>query len=150
MVKKTLTSKLETGLQDAISIEQISTGSYQVTDMNGNKHLFKPRLKPGEYIAIAMNYEQIWKQSNDPDRFLQIIANKHQVEKNKIMLLPGWKNKMFVKAELMPYKQRILSVKIKRLQDLTEQMCVREGVERKRLQNGKTGFGIHDKQKKNG
>lgn len=41
---------------------------------------------------------------------------------------PGWRNKMFVKAELMPYRIRITGIKAERLQDISDEDCLREGV----------------------
>ena len=40
----------------------------------------------------------------------------------------GATNKMFVKNELMPHQIRITAVKQCRLQDLTDEECLREGV----------------------
>lgn len=40
----------------------------------------------------------------------------------------GWKNKMFVKAELMPHHIKIKSVRVERLQDISNEDCLREGV----------------------
>lgn len=40
----------------------------------------------------------------------------------------GWKNKMFVKAELMPHHIKIKSIRVERLQDISNEDCLREGV----------------------
>lgn len=40
----------------------------------------------------------------------------------------GWTNKMFVKAELMPHHIRITDVRVERLQDISDEDCMREGV----------------------
>lgn len=40
----------------------------------------------------------------------------------------GWNNKMFVKADLMPYKIHITSVHAERLQDITEEDAMCEGI----------------------
>ena len=40
----------------------------------------------------------------------------------------GWSNKMFVKAELMPHNIQISNIQIQRLQDISEEDCLREGI----------------------
>ena len=44
--------------------------------------------------------------------------------------MPGWKNKMFVKGYLMPHRIRITDIRVERLQDISEEDCLREGVEK--------------------
>ena len=66
--------------------------------------------KVGEIVAIAQSYKDCgaeayyWKQT------------------------PGWTNKMFVKANLMPHHIKIERVRIERLQDISEEDCLKEGV----------------------
>lgn len=40
----------------------------------------------------------------------------------------GWKNKMFVKAELMPHHIKITDIRCERLQDISKEDCLKEGV----------------------
>lgn len=40
----------------------------------------------------------------------------------------GYTNKMFVKADLMPHKIRITDIKAERLQDISDEDCLREGI----------------------
>ena len=42
--------------------------------------------------------------------------------------MPGWGNKMFVRADLMPHRIRITNVKVEHLQDISEEDCMREGI----------------------
>lgn len=44
--------------------------------------------------------------------------------------MPGWSNKMFVRADLMPHRIRITDIKVERLQDITEEDSISEGVEK--------------------
>ena len=37
---------------------------------------------------------------------------------------------MFVRADLMPHRIRITDIKVERLQDISEEDCLREGVEK--------------------
>ena len=41
----------------------------------------------------------------------------------------GWGNKMFVRADLMPYQIRITNVRIDRMQDISDEDCLKEGIE---------------------
>lgn len=42
----------------------------------------------------------------------------------------GWGNKMFVRAELMPHRIRITDVRVERLQDISDDDCLKEGIEK--------------------
>lgn len=75
-----------------------------------------PSYKVGEVVAVAQAYKDTW---GNPD-FL--FAHK-----------PGWNNKMFVSADLMPYQIRITNVRVERLQDISEEDCYREGIYKKTL-----------------
>lgn len=78
-----------------------------------------PKYKVGEVVAVAQAYRDI----------RDIIGDVHDGKSIKFM--PGWSNKMFVRAELMPHQIRITNVRIERLQDISEEDCLREGVCRK-------------------
>jgi hypothetical protein len=41
---------------------------------------------------------------------------------------PGWTNKMFVRADLMPHRIRITNIKVERLQDISHEDCLKEGI----------------------
>lgn len=71
-----------------------------------------PPYKAGEIVAIAQSYK-------DCGEFDVYEAPKDTA---------GWKNKMFVKAELMPRKIRILDVRAEKMQAITDEDCLREGV----------------------
>lgn len=71
--------------------------------------------KIGETVAIAQAYRMI------TDEFRAHICI--QLEK-----LPGWRNKLFVRADLMPHHIRITDVRVERLQDISDEDCLREGI----------------------
>ena len=52
---------------------------------------------------------------------------------NEIFTCAGWRNKMFVKNDLMPHQIRITAVKKCRSQDLTDEECMKEGVIKHRI-----------------
>lgn len=41
----------------------------------------------------------------------------------------GWNNKMFVVSSLMPHQIRITDVRVEKLQDISDEDCIKEGVE---------------------
>ena len=46
----------------------------------------------------------------------------------------GSYNKMFVKADLMPHRIRITNIRVERLQDISEEDCIAEGIQDKTYQ----------------
>lgn len=88
--------------------------------------VLKPKYNIGEIIAIAQNYKQC---GYDP-YLIQRGGNakKGNIGDYPICNLAGWKNKMFVIPELMPHRIKITGISIERLQDISDEDCVREGL----------------------
>lgn len=91
----------------------------------------KPRYAIGEVVAVAQRYkdcwdyyQQLWEAKNDPSDWHTPDA----ILGDQVNETPGWKNKMFVRAYMMPHHIRITSIRIERLQDITEEDAMREGV----------------------
>lgn len=89
-------------------------------------HLVKPRYEIGEVVAIAQSYM-------DVDRFHRKGKNAAYLEYldsilPELKLHPGWTNKMFVKADLMPNHIKITGIKVERLQDISDEDCMKEGI----------------------
>ena len=87
--------------------------------------LLHPPFQIGEIVAIAQSYSDV----------LEAMIKKHGgygEEQNEFYELwnntPPWNNKMFVRADLMPHHIRITNIKIERLQEISEEDCLREGV----------------------
>ena len=75
------------------------------------------RYNVGEIVAVAQSYEAVYEeQKDDTLEMLDLVYN------------PGWGNKMFVRSDLMPHKIRITNVRIERLQDISDEDCLREGI----------------------
>lgn len=72
--------------------------------------------KVGDVVAIQQAYIAI-------DHSRMSTAMRNELERSA-----GFKNKMFVKAELMPHHIRITDVKVELLQDISDEDCLREGV----------------------
>lgn len=82
----------------------------------------KCRYKVGEVVAVAQSYEQI---GANPQHYIsRPDMDGYQI----ISTCPGWRNKMFVRAELMPHQIRITGIRCERLQDISDEDCMKEGV----------------------
>ena len=83
---------------------------------------FKPQYRMGEVVAVAMSYKSIY------ERVAAKTWEYAEEYKNKHKDLAGWKNKMFVKPDLMPHAIKITNIRIKRLQDISDEDCLAEGI----------------------
>ncbi len=86
------------------------------------------RYKVGEVIAIAQSYETVFHSGNCPNDF---FVDSSTI--NKKYCGAGFKNKMFVKADLMPHHIEITDIKVERLQDISDEDCLKEGIVRQEV-----------------
>lgn len=84
------------------------------------KHL---PYKVGDIIAIAQPYKDI---IECLPMYSNAILDEVGMPRKEYKL--GWTNKMFVKADLMPHHIRITDIKIGRLQDISKEDCLKEGI----------------------
>lgn len=75
--------------------------------------------KIGEEVAIAQKYSDI---ENMP------FDREFEIERGG-KISAGWNNKMFVEATYMPHHIKITNVRVERLQDISEEDCIAEGIE---------------------
>lgn len=89
----------------------------------------KPRYEIGEVVAVAQSYENIYLSLPSDERhyFSLRVSAVHQT--GDLFSIAGWTNKMFVSANLMPNRIRITDIKVERLQDISEEDCIKEGVQ---------------------
>ena len=73
--------------------------------------------KVGEVVAIAQSYKEIY-----PNADFEMVDGNFMTES------AGWTNKMFVRADLMPHHIKITDVKVERLQDISDDEIMREGI----------------------
>ncbi len=86
-----------------------------------------PRYKIGEIVAVAQSYKNAGFRS---DKVLyRSIPEIDGYVKETACCQKGWNNKMFVAPNLMPHQIRITDIKIERLQNISDEDCLREGVE---------------------
>lgn len=76
----------------------------------------------GEEIAIAQSYESCFRELQSDGK---IAANPFIT---RYFYDLGWNNKMFVRADLMPHRIKITNVRVERLQDISDEDCLKEGI----------------------
>ncbi len=74
-----------------------------------------PKYSVGEVLAIAQPYK---------DAIHPLDWVNREIYQDTV----AWNNKMFVRAELMPYRIRITNIEVQRLQDISEEEAMREGI----------------------
>lgn len=78
--------------------------------------------KVGEEIAVAQSYRTLIEQG--------YFQNEHGLVPAELCKGDAYRNKMFVRADLMPHRIRITDIKVELLQDISDEDCLREGVEK--------------------
>lgn len=94
-----------------------------------------PKYKVGEVLSIAQSYESL---GMNPEIALNDRDGIGFYTKTKFA--SGWKNKMFVRADLMPHHIRITNIKIERLQDISDKDCLKEGIYKGQCGSADTHF----------
>lgn len=85
----------------------------KLTINDGNEIVAKSTYKIGEVVAVAQRYCET---SLEPS--IRTILCKH----------PGWNNKMFVTAKTMPHQIKIVNIRVERLQSISTDDCIDEGI----------------------
>lgn len=95
-------------------------------------YLLRPAYKVGEEVAVAQSYEMIRNCMTIGDPLLPEWTASSA----------GWRNKMFVKAELMPHRIRITGIRAERLQDISDEDCIKEGIYKDECTTYFNGYGF--------
>lgn len=94
-----------------------------------------PKYKVGEAVAVAQCYKSL---GMNPEIALDDKDGIGFYTKTKFA--PGWKNKMFVRADLMPHHIRITDIKVERLQNISDEDCLKEGIYKGQCGSADTHF----------
>lgn len=84
-----------------------------------------PKYGIGEVVAIAQCYNDFYDDTCNPTLFPDG---------------KGWENKMFVKPGLMPNKIRITDIRVEKLQDISDEDCLKEGIIKGKVGSADTHF----------
>lgn len=101
-------------------------GKSEITRVKFEYILKHSPYKVGEIVAIQQAYKYL-DEVVDLYNFLHMY-NIHERFSEECKTHKGWTNKMFVKAELMHHHILITDVRVERLQDISDDDCMREGV----------------------
>lgn len=80
---------------------------------DGNEIVAKSTYKIGEVVAVAQRYSD--------------IPFNREIFKGAGLSI-GWVNKMYVKSDLMPHHIKITNIRCERLQDISTDDCMKEGI----------------------
>lgn len=129
---------------DEIEDYTVFGNEVQIIANNGESLItIKSKYKVGEVVAVAQSYKSI------DDFYKAAFSHNHSVHGMTISEFDGvsdddvrkwnmiavnyrgkkvWTNKLFVKPELMFHFLRITKVRMQRLQDISEEDCLKEGI----------------------
>lgn len=88
-----------------------------------------PKYQIGERVAVAQSYSDIFpdvRQELDK-KGINLNVQKDGTKKG-LVELAGWDNKMFVRADAMPHVIQITDIKAERLQEISYDDCMAEGI----------------------
>ena len=91
---------------------QVGRNSYMMPKRN------QPAYHVGEEVAVAQSYHELNNRGVVAPEWCE-----HTCEDSA-----GYKNKMFVRADLMPHRIRITGVWVERLQTINNEDCMKEGI----------------------
>lgn len=112
--------------------KEVEEGNYMAVS-DGDGHYYDIRrcgnYGIGDVVAIAQSYNNIHNEysneySNTGNLFTEMKATLFRLLSDK----KGWNNKMFVEAKFMPHHIKIINIKVERLQDISDEDCLKEGV----------------------
>lgn len=85
------------------------------------------RFQVGEVIAVAQSYFELGMEF--VDHADPTFRRKRVPQWGFTLRMKGWANKMYVRADVMPHQIRITDIRVERLQDISDEDCIMEGIE---------------------
>lgn len=121
IVPQSLIDKYEEWYDDVCCIAMPSESTIEtLRDWLLRKHT---RYYVGEVVAVAQSYRDCGGINEEGVPMWDIISQRVGGTN------AGWDNKMFVRADFMPHQISITDVRIERLQEISDDDCLKEGLE---------------------
>lgn len=92
----------------------------RATIFRGIDEISHSRYCIGEEVAVAQSYKDIHAE------ILRVVGDLEL--KQEFLKAKGYTNKMFVRADKMPHLIRITDIRAERLQEISDEDCIAEGV----------------------
>ena len=86
-----------------------------------------PRYEVGEVVAIAQSYKELYSHDDVRVKFNPFFDMTESA---------GWNNKLFVESQYMKHHIKITDVKVERLQDISDDDIMREGIGKESFADG--------------
>lgn len=94
-----------------------------------------PKYELGEVVAIAQSYKDSGYYPDSLDRHPKDLSIRGLMKDSA-----GWNNKMFVKSYACRHHIKIVNVKIERLQDISDEDCLKEGIVKQEVISDESPF----------
>ena len=132
IVSQSLIDKYEEWYDDVCSIAMPSGSTIEtLRDWLLRKHT---RYRAGEVVAVAQSYCSIAEELENSNNATCAAHYEKNVQKASEYISwmehPGFNNKMFVAADMMIHQIRITDVRVERLQDISDECCLKEGIQK--------------------
>jgi len=100
------------------------TGKSNFINHNGGMIEVNPRHQPGEVVYLKEPYTFGWTHAeNERDLHYKFTATEEEAK----IFENDWQNKMFMPAKYARYYQKVISVKVERIADISEEDAIAEG-----------------------
>ena len=138
--KKTMTRRIAKPLNHSNIIDMSGWGvddkgkvMLSVTYDTGVQEDVYPHFQIGEVVSVAQRYKDVIRIANSDESVWQFLVEKGLMLSGgaidiRLCTCAGYDNKMFVAAGLMPHRIRITDIKAERLQDISDEDCLKEGI----------------------
>lgn len=127
--RKTMTRRLAASKRKYVKMRlwqpclELEYGLYGCTEDEFWEYI-EPHYVPGEVVAVAQSYKDLGYSDFALDRDPKDVQHVRGTLKQSA----GWNNKLFVRAEACKHRIRITGIRCERLQDISDEDCMKEGV----------------------